>query len=111
MVTNLVNLKEMCENAFKCLTCNTSFERSFELKNHVKSVHEIHDKKFKCNISGFNFGTLETYVESIHKYNSKSFKCNKCFACFGNNSEFKKAYDTCSSTYKGNQSSQSQRKV
>ena len=85
----------------KCPTCNKCFERKFEMKKHIESVHEgkigclICDSKFsnKRNLQYYDEYVTESKEEAklqnpepviIIQKGNKSYKCDICSSLFSN---------------------------
>ena len=74
---------------FKCDKCNFSFNTIFELRKHIKRIHEK-ERNFKCNGCDFKFFTnhemrihykkkhKELELEKDEEKSDKEFKCKLC---------------------------------
>lgn len=77
----------MClnEKSIVCDYCNTSFNATVKLLQHLESAHD--DRTiYKCRKSScpqfFGMITLRTWHENEHKDQPKPFACDKCGKCF-----------------------------
>ncbi|TMS37547.1 hypothetical protein L596_004456 [Steinernema carpocapsae] len=52
-----------------CKTCNKTFQRQYELNDHVRSEHERHEKRYECILCERSFETedeVEIHFKNIH---------------------------------------------
>ena len=99
-----------------CKICNKKFAKMYNLKQHIKAVHEG-KKPFDCNICEDSFsskGNMKTHIEIVHD-GIKPFACVVCQAKFSLRRDVKIHMDTvhhkirafqcnfCNKTYAGAQ--------
>ena len=68
----------------ECAKCNKRFEKPYQLRNHIKSIHED-IKPYPCGqcekaFSGANY--LKKHVNIKHE-GLKNYKCEECSNTFG----------------------------
>ena len=76
--------KENIKNYQKCHYCDKLFNQDYNLKIHIKTVHEVHNSGFECDLCEIPFSTakeLGTHINTVHNDN-EYHKCEFCEKIF-----------------------------
>ena len=65
--------------SFKCSRCDKTFTTSFNMKKHIKTIHEG-QRNYKCDSCGKSYkesGSLNFHIKTIHE-GQRKYKCDSC---------------------------------